>query len=205
MTTIDPIERQSDVNIYNRTGKKILSVSIVHKYSDDYRDKFEYNEIMDNDTFSEKSMTVHYRTGIFESGVDWWLVSWTTEDGLTYITNPSNARGVFDYLEGKAKPILNAISGFSLGAIFTFPEPTTKVLAAAAFVTSIIADTFVNDESTAGFKKHTLTEEDEKGEDDEIPNTILITKDKVWFRSKSGNSQVYFTGIVHTNKPEDDS
>ena len=189
--------RQAKVMVQNCTGQKILSVSVGHKYSDDYNNKNDWKGPIDDNSTTSDNMLVDYTTGAFTTGRDWWTVSWVTEDGKSYVTDPDNFRGTVDFIENIGSKVSAPLATLAVSittALALAPEPTVTKAAAAAVaavaVTSLVVGGMCNSESTSGFKQHILREEDQ----DEPIKIILNTKE-VKFHSKSGDSTTGFSRL----------
>lgn len=182
--------RNAKVMVENQTGQGILSVSIAHKYSDDYKNNHNWEGPIQNGAPTNPDMIVDYTTGFGTTGRDWWVVTWITEDGAIHITDPKNFRGLIDMIEKVASSA--AISASSLAiSLAAAPEPAiTKATAAAVAVTGLVVKGLTNSESTKGFKQHIL-----RSEDEDVPTKIIIKSDSVIFNSQSGDST---TGISTT-------
>ncbi|MDC9622658.1 hypothetical protein PSI22_13690 [Xenorhabdus sp. XENO-7] len=190
-------KRIANVAICNETEQKILSIEVLHKYSDVYNNRFDNDgEGIDNRACTMKIMKAEYHTGDFTTGRDWWMVTWTTEDGLTHLTSPHNYRGTIDTYEKIGGQLLPIVSGLALQTAITSPEPTTKAIAAAIATTTLIANSFINSESTAGYKQHILREEDASN------NKIILTRNEVKFVSNSGESSTGVFSFRATQSPD---
>jgi hypothetical protein len=151
------------VQIVNNTGEQISEVTVLHKYSDVYKDNCIWDRLEAGQTSDGK--TVNFNTGFGTTGVDWWLVTWLSQDGRTfYYTDPENFRNLIDVLEDIASRYIGQAGGI-LG--------------------SAIANQVLNNESTSGFKQHILREGDNY-------NYITLTPNGVQWSSNSGNSS---TGV----------
>ncbi|MGR9114673.1 MAG: hypothetical protein ACU85E_02825 [Gammaproteobacteria bacterium] len=178
-----PTHRKAKVLIENQTGQRILSVSVGHKYSNDYKNTFDWEGPIEIGKTTNAGMVVDYHTGALTTGRDWWVVSWVTEDGKTYVTNPKNLRGIIDFLEGIGSKISAPLASLAT-ALSLAPEPViSKVTGAAVAVTSVVVGGFCNAESTNGFKQHILRKNDQ-----DAPTKIILKQDTVVFHSKSGES-----------------
>lgn len=190
--------RKAKVRIENRTGQQLNSVSVGHKYSDDYKNEHTWEGPINTGSKTNESMLVDYHTGVLTTGRDWWVVSWVTADGDVYLTNPTNFRGLIDFGE----KVVSTVSGplAELGTLLVAPllvaDPSkiSAVATASVAVTAGLISTLCNSESTKGFKQHIL-----RSEDAEEFTTIVIENDKVRFESKSGNSE---TGVTVTKAAE---
>lgn len=182
------------VSIVNKTSEKIISVSVAHKYTNKQKNQFSSSKVIDKDAKGEEVFDVDYAVGLSTAlENDWWLVSWVSESGKTTITKPHNFRAFIDTIERIAMKIgtpIVAIGGYLTKVLLENKkngsdkiEIPAWIVAAATIVTTTLIETFLNSESTAGFKKHTLRENDAKD------NQIIIYDDKVVFSSNSGKSE----------------
>jgi hypothetical protein len=208
--SIKTTHQKAEVQIVNETGHNWLSVSLAHKYSDKYKD----NEVWEDIPVgaSTPARTVRYDTGLTETGLDWWLVSWVTDEGTVYVTDPHNfgkerdflERGAIKRIEAElelAKDVLPTAVGAAVG---TAIEPGGGTVAGAVAgvvaekqlkpvtdravnLASKLATHLLNSESTAGFKEHVL-----RAKDSQQPTKIIITKQRVEFHSPSGVSKTRF-------------
>ena len=173
--------RKASVEIVNETGKTLLSVSVSHKYSDNYKNEHTWKNIKNGETTSTEK--VDFNTGFLTTGRDWWVVTWVNDRGDTYVSDPHNFRNILDFLEKigdrMAQPLATLAAVIAVGD----PEPSSKAVAAAIAVTSFVAISFLNSEGTDGFKQHILREED-----CDNPIKIIIKEHEIEFKSKSGNS-----------------
>ncbi len=193
--------RTAQVQILNNTGKVINYAKVYHKYSDVYKNMQEWNHI--GISARSSSMKVDYNTGFGTTGRDWWLVVWTTEHGsnsaLLSYTNPQNARSFIDGFEmvwKEVTPVMVAgVVGTSCLVAGCGPAAPFAAMAGAA-VSSQIFGRMMNGESTAGFKQHILTSEDEN-----LVTTIHLNSDgSVLFESKSGKSRTNAKQtVMHNN------
>jgi hypothetical protein len=175
----------ASIEIVNHTGSDLLSVSVAHKYSDDYKNEHTWENIKSGATTSTKK--VEFNTGLLTTGRDWWVVTWVDDKGHTYVTDPKNFRNIVDFLEKIGSEIAGPMAAIAAWVATGSPEPTTKVIAAAVAITSAVAKQFLNTEGTDGYKQHILREEDKNR-----PTRIVIKGNEVNFDSTSGSST---TGI----------
>lgn len=173
--------KQAKVVLVNKTSGDLLSVGIVHKYSNDYKEKQDWAAIKKGEKTS--SFTVNYTTGLLTTGQDWWAISWIDTKGKMYITDPKNIRGFVDFLETVTGPFAKLAATLS-GVAITDPEPFSKAAAAALAITSAATAVLTNKESTKGFKSFILRPED-------AGSTIKITiRDSgVDYHAKSGDDK----------------
>ncbi|WP_222419565.1 hypothetical protein, partial [Xenorhabdus innexi] len=91
--------QEAKINICNDSDNEILSIDVVHKYSDIKEYKTNYSVEGEYQTgMCTAPMDVKYNTGFGTTGVDWWMVTWVTADGTVYITCPNNYRDIIDVL-----------------------------------------------------------------------------------------------------------
>ena len=186
-------KRTAFVSVRNNTSGPLVAVSVVHKYSDNYKNQCQWGIIQPNEIPSD-NMEVQYNTGAFTTGRDWWVVTWYSTDMKTlYYSNPNNFRDIIDKLEGIAPDAIAAAAGAlaSLPASLTGPGAVAAA-AAAAVAAKVTTSALFNSESTAGFKQHILREEDEGALTEIVINADLT----ITFKSKSGNSDT-----VSASKP----
>ena len=178
----------ANVVVKNETGKTLRSVNVVHKYSDDYKNKEDWGRLSPNGS-TAPALRVEYNTGALTTGRDWWVVSWEYEgDDKLYHTDPNNMRGFVDILEkasAVAIPIALAAAGAAVGAGATAGAGTAAGGAAAAAAGTILSNALFNAESTSGFKQHILRSEDA----DKTMSIIIDANNDVTFDSKSGKSK----------------
>jgi len=173
------------IEIVNNWGNTLLSVSVAHKYSDDYKNDHLWENIKNGETTS--TTKVDFNTGWLTTGRDWWVVTWVDNKGDTYITDPKNFRDIVDFLEKIGDDIAVPMAVITAWVATGDPEPTSKAVAAAVAVTSAVAKQFLNTEGTVGYKQHILREEDKNR-----PTRIIIKKNEVEFNSNSGTSTTGF-------------
>ncbi|PTB51341.1 hypothetical protein M431DRAFT_523205 [Trichoderma harzianum CBS 226.95] len=156
-------KRTASVSIRNNTSNPIVSISLIHKYSDVYKHRKEWAAIPASDSSTE-SLKVEYNTGFFTTGRDWWFISWYSQDMKTlYYSNPQNFRGAFDAIE-------KGVSPERLGC--SWPRLQLYEM-----------------EETAGFKQHILREEDEG----KVTEIIINEDETITFKSQSGDSETVYT------------
>ena len=180
--------RQAQVKVINKTGKKLLSVAVVHKYSDEKPTYDTWKLVNVNETTS-KSFVVRYKAGFGAwTTADWWFVIWINQDGDVYITSPENLPA----LMSKLRNILNIGSDPLLASLANYvteksPEPNSEVIEAADNFTKVLAQRILENNTKEGYKKHSLTKKDENKDTD-----IIISNEQVKFESPSGKSE---TGV----------
>lgn len=185
--------RHAQVQVQNNTPRNVVAVSLVHKYSNNYKNDKQW-PIIHPYSNSEDTLTVDYNTGFTTTGRDWWLLTWYSQDLQTqYFTNPSNFREIFDALDKVAPTAIQAAAGSVAALITSETGPGAAVAAAAATaLAKETTDRLFNSEGTAGFKQHIL-----RSEDANIVTSITINDNgTVTFRSKSGTSTTVYTSKI---------
>ncbi|EPQ59861.1 hypothetical protein GLOTRDRAFT_5821, partial [Gloeophyllum trabeum ATCC 11539] len=161
------------VNVRNNTGKPMVGISLVHKYSNVYKEDKQWGRLEHGATTPEP-LGVDYNTGFLTTGRDWWVVTWFQED-MKYIwfSASINMRGFFDFADNLLPEAIAGATG--PGAVLAG--------AGAAAAAKLVTSNVFNAEGTEGFKQHMLEEEDE-GDLMEI----VVNLSTVEFKSKSGTS-----------------
>lgn len=99
--------------VLNKTPNAISGLSISHKYSDVYKNQFDWEGTVPAGKISSEAMTVEYNTGFGTTGRDWWQVTYHRDqpgsvrpnEVKMWYTDPTNFRDIIDFLE-KAAPSL---------------------------------------------------------------------------------------------------
>lgn len=67
-----PTHRKANVRIENKTGQRLLSISVAHKYSDNYKGTHNWEGPININaiTSPDNDMVVDYNTGILTTGRD---------------------------------------------------------------------------------------------------------------------------------------
>ena len=177
--------QKASIEIVNNTGSTLLSASVSHKYSDNYKNEHTWENIKNGETTS--TTKVDFNTGLLTTGRDWWVVTWVNDKGDTYVTDPKNFRGIIDFLEKMGDKLATPLATLAATFATKTSDARAKAVAAAVAVTSAVAAAFLNTEATDGFKQHILREEDK-----DRPTRIVIKKNEVEFNSKSGISTTGF-------------
>lgn len=178
--------RTGYVKVINQTGKDILAVCVAHKYSNVFAEKpYIWGPLPNGkETVAEERMKVQYNTGL-ASGADWWHVIYCDAQNNIYHSDPTNLRGLVDFLDILAAEM--SLVEIEMGTIiFTSGFAALKkepklgwafigIGAALAAVGYLGKHTF-NNTRTKGFKKLTLTAKDD---DPNLPITITLCPDKV--------------------------
>lgn len=186
-------KRSAQVSVRNDTDTPLIGVSVVHKYSDNYKEDYQWGIIPPGEIPGDH-LTVEYNTGAFTTGRDWWVITWFSEDLQTlYYSDPNNFRDIIDALENLAPDTIAAVAGAiaGLGGSWTGPGAVAAAAGAAALAKGTTTALF-NSESTDGFKQHILREEDE----DALTEIVINADRTITFRSNSGNSDT-----VSSSKP----
>lgn len=181
-TVLAKTTRSTTVHVQNLTGLDIESVSVVHKYSNVFREKTDWGKLS-NGKMTRQFMKIRYNTGALTTGQDWWLVTWKYKRNNSVLyTAPNNFRGIVDMVERMhllpyeaVNTSMRQVPGFQLLSI----TPTAR-----------LANGLMNSGSTKGLKKHLLRKSDQA-------NGVIITirHDSVAFDSASGHSS---TKGIHT-------
>jgi hypothetical protein len=65
-----------------RRTAKLTALSLIHKYSDNYKNKKDWASLPNGQTSDE--LWVEYNTGAFTTGRDWWKVTWFSPGMCVY-------------------------------------------------------------------------------------------------------------------------
>lgn len=174
--------RATKVHVQNLTGLEIESVSVIHKYSNVFREKTDWGRLP-NGKMTRRFMKIRYNTGALTTGQDWWLVTWKYKgNNSVRYTAPKNFRGIIDMVERMHLLPLEAVNA----TLSQTPAP--QILEKSP--TALLAGGLLNTGSTKGFKKHLLRASDQA-------NGVIITisQNSVAFDSASGHSS---TEGIHT-------
>lgn len=161
------------ISFINFTNELILSMFTIHKYSNVFYDEFKSSEMRQpNSTIG--TMQCRFNTGFLTTGQDWFYVSWISmdENGQAYFNeiNPQNFRTLIDFSE----------------RMVCFPNYCNPYESSQE---SSKSNLVFNIESTTGFKKHCL-----RNQDSTETNTIeLCINNEIIFRSASGVSKSRYT------------
>ncbi|MCR9137148.1 MAG: hypothetical protein NXI27_14205 [Alphaproteobacteria bacterium] len=213
-TAVAKTKRTAWVVVDNQTGEDILSLTINHKYSDEYKNSYTFDKVLKHQRKSKK-VEVEYNTGAFTTGKDWWRVSWVQMDGTPrlFYSDPQNLRGFVDFMEGAGDyliPAAFAAAGAAAGTACTGATGGACAPAGIAATAGAIAagqalsNKMMNDESTKGFKQHILRKADEG-------KTVTITLyrrrkgSEIVIKSPSGTSRTKYSyeDVELTGKQKD--
>lgn len=187
--TVEATKRTATVSVQNSTPHNLMSVSLIHKYSDNYKHARQWPIIRPHQASSD-NLRVEYNTGFGTTGKDWWMLSWYSQDMKTqYYTNPNNFRGLFDALDKVAPSVIQAavkvVGTVIAGDSGPNGERAVETVAAVARDTT---SRLFNTETTKGFKQHIL-----RSEDSNAVTRIIINNDgTVSFFSRSGTSKTVY-------------
>lgn len=93
-------KRTAYVSVRNDTPNPVAGVTVIHKYSNNYKHRGDWDVILPGHT-SDTRLTVEYNTGAFTTGKDWWLVTLFNQDKTRfYYSDPKNWRWALDLVEG---------------------------------------------------------------------------------------------------------
>jgi hypothetical protein len=180
--------RVTSVKIVNNSGINFASVGVVHKYSDNYKNSYLWENVA-NGVTTGADMTVDYNTGFMTTGTDWWYVMATAEDGTKYITDPSNATWLLDIVNKGISGVVEPMAtGIVAGSAFAGQAEVAAPVAAAKFLLEAV----VNEESVEGFKEFMLRKEDETS-----PVSITLTSSEVIFQAPSGTASTPLKASGH--------
>ncbi|MBN8508328.1 MAG: hypothetical protein J0L57_06920 [Burkholderiales bacterium] len=204
-------DRTCKVAVVNRTGRRLSMVAVGHKYSDVYRDSFQWLSAVEPGQTTPAAGPVRYHIGVATTGRDWWLVTWVhAATGEAFHTAPHNYREWLDapekVLHGATELAHCVAGGFLVDRILKNASvlaflsrigvPETWLPAAveggmslknACIVLGCVELTraLTNTEATVGFKQHILR-------DDDAGRTLQIElgpNNAVHLRSHSGVSE----------------
>ncbi|KAH8674815.1 hypothetical protein BGZ60DRAFT_404871 [Tricladium varicosporioides] len=179
-------KQTAQVSVRNNWDQPLVGVSVIHKYSDDYKNHGEWGIIKPGELAPE-TMDVEYNTGFLTTGRDWWVITWYSADMKTqYYSDPVNFRNIIDALEKVAPSVVKVAMKTVAAGMAAEAGPGAVVAAknAAKVLAKVANEALFNTESTDGFKQHIL-----RSEDAGKLTEIVINKDRsITFKSKSGNS-----------------
>lgn len=190
-TTEAKTHRQALATVYNDTPNHVISVSLLHKYSDVYKNHEEYGMIKPYGdsglSFGVPYCHADFNTGFGTTGVDWWAVSWYTSDLQNFcFTDPANFRGFFDAVDHVAPPLITAVAGVAAAIISEGNPVATGKAVELAWATT---NELFNTEGTKGYKQHMLTSDDSQ----RIVELHIKTNGKFEIHSPSGKSTTKYT------------
>ncbi|KAJ6442474.1 hypothetical protein O9K51_03649 [Purpureocillium lavendulum] len=101
LASIWKVTRTARVAVRNNTPRTLLNVTVLHKYSDLYKDRLHWDKIPPGVLSS--GQLVSYNTGVLTTGADWWLITWYNRDRDRFnFSNPNNFRRFLDFFEAAA-------------------------------------------------------------------------------------------------------
>lgn len=184
--------RTAYATVSNLSPKTIKVITLVHKYSDVYKEYQSWANLPIPSTTSK--MPVSYNTGFGTTGVDWWRLFWEYSDGTVCMTNPKNLQGPLNKVEKfalkNAAKYFDVLAGQIAGAASAPLGPLGQAVAGSAAGkvagnnAEVLAQALFNEESTAGFKKHMLRKKDEEA----VTSIAILPGDLVTLVSNSGRS-----------------
>ncbi|MEW6404324.1 MAG: hypothetical protein AB1649_21200 [Chloroflexota bacterium] len=155
-----PTYQTAQVRIQNGTTRPLRGASVVHKYSDNYKNMKQWDNPIPPGAYTPADFRVEYHTGFLTTGRDWWLIAWEYKaDDKVYYTDPDNLRSFIDGLEVAGQIIIPAALA-AAGALVTAGTGAAVAVAVGAAAGNRLATKLLNDESTGGFKQHILRDED---------------------------------------------
>jgi len=180
--------RGTYVHVQNLTGLEIESVSVIHKYSNVFKEKGDWGSLQ-NGRMTQHPMKIRYNTGALTTGKDWWLVTWKYKDNNSVrYTAPNNFRGLIDFVERMHILPFKAVDA-TLGK-----TPLLQKLSMSP--TAKLAGGLMNTGSTKGFKRHLLRAKDQAN-----GVIISISQNSVAFDSASGHSSTEGIRTKHLPPP----
>lgn len=185
-----PDHRKAKVQVQNQTGADMFAISVRHKYSDNYKNDKEW-DIIKNGESSVEQLEVDYHTGFLTTGTDWWAISWYRVDmSQVYYSNPNNFRGAIDFAESISPEILSkaasVAANYASGGNAGSGTPIGDTVTALARETSCA---LFNSEKTAGFKMHTLRDEDAN----KVTTITVRANGTIQLSSPSGDSETVYS------------
>ena len=191
--------RTAKATVNNLTGQRMVYATILHKYSDNYKNFRTWANLPDGTNTNASPLTVQYHTGFGTTGRDWWMVEWKAVDGRTCVTNPNNFQGSINQVEGflhgnagKAGNKVGAVLGEAAGGYLAGPPGGVVGSQVGGPVgeagANELADALFNSESTVGFKQHILRSEDEG----KIVSISLYNNGEARIESPSGVSNTVY-------------
>jgi hypothetical protein len=180
--------RTASIKIQNNTPNNLTGLSISHKYSNVYKEQYDWLSLAPGATTPDP-MTATYHTCFLCTGRDWWLLTYhpavpsAERPGQLQFryTAPKNFRNIIDALEraapGMIKAAINLAKGSNPAAL-----PAAK---AAQVVSKAMCKLLFNTESTDGFKQHILTDVDAG----RVTTFVVQADGKVQIKSRSGSSE----------------
>jgi hypothetical protein len=152
--------RSAPVRIRNSSGRTLLSVGFVHKFSDEKTISKTWEGALRSGAATDHNVRVTYRTG-FLTPHDWWVVTAIDEAGNVYISDPKNGQCWISAIERAFKGAVPALLDFFNDLQENLTTNKAKAVAAAGQVTVLLLDLVVTGTDTCGFKQCDLLEEDE--------------------------------------------
>lgn len=179
-----PRERSTHVRVINLSDEALQSVTLIHKYSDVFRDRQHWAHISAGDS-GDAALVARFHTGPLTLGRDWWLLVWYTNGTTLHHSGPHNFRALVDWMEGFGSEAVAAAAGVLSALPREWSAPTSLAAAmAAAAIAKVTTEGLFNSEATAGYKQHIL-----RAEDAEADMAVYVTAGgTVIFRSPSGKS-----------------
>lgn len=187
--------RAAAASIVNHTTEVIASVSLIHKFSDNYLDHYIWSGVLKPGEAVSPAGKVRYHTGVGSTGLDWWRVTWVNADKQMVATAPQNFQEIFNWVEGFLKD--NA-SWAELKLLQSLPESgeAAPFVAAAAGAIKAADAMILNKETTVGFKEYML----EAGDDGATVTLTIGADGQVAFQSPSGSESTPWKVVNDADK-----
>ncbi|KJZ79964.1 hypothetical protein HIM_00678 [Hirsutella minnesotensis 3608] len=194
-------DRKAKVSVRNNSKQPILDVSVIHKYSDVFKNNQTWPSIQPGEIAKDLTLEVQYRTGFGAIGGDWWAITWVGADQKTsFASKPLNFRNIIDFIEADSPRALSTAASVAAGIAATGLGPVGMVGAAVttAIATHRVTSYLFNTESTVGFKRHDLTTVDEN----QLTEIVINDDGTIQFKSKSGESATVSEALAPPPEPE---
>jgi hypothetical protein len=149
-------QRRAKVVIVNDTGKELAKITVYHKYSNEFKDEFSWENLKAGATSKPHDKPVRFYTGIATTGVDWWIVVFKDKAGNEYISNPKNFRKIVDALESILLDSVPMLSSILIGPSGVLIKDASEIAARAALNKE---ETF-SKQFGVSFKQHVLRKAD---------------------------------------------
>lgn len=172
------VKRQAKARLINNTGRDIVVASIVHKYSNQYRNQKTFSSIRQGNS-TEEHLLAEYNTGAFATGRDWWLIAWQYDSNALFYTSANTLGDILDFVapEIKSNELVNA----SRQPLAYQPLSCT--------LPSLLAKSLLKSNQTPGFKPHSLKAEDHN----QFIDIVLDEAGQACIRSVSATSEIKYT------------
>lgn len=168
------------VFITNNSGMDIKNLCVVHKYSNNYKELLDFNNIKNRTKTGKHHDKIYYNVGVGTTGKDWWYVVWEDTNGKKYINTTSTFfRGIYDFFD----TVYLKTTSF---VVNIFNRLGGNAIPGGNVVNEVykLATTVMNNEKTTGFKQHILRKKDAAGG----VEILINSKKEILIISSSGTS-----------------